>query len=1039
MRCNNQENSEENCSEETSLVKDERPLKSVYRLLMMTFFPSGFWSRLMTRILGDDLIIEIVRSYYTFPKEVVRKMKTPLDLKADFVCWQTGLGLKYLGETILRIKEIIPSVSNRPIDYLRPYANFQLNFEGKWTDVDMKNCSILEIYLPNHCLKFEKSDGTSFIIQPNQEYLTKLLALTVDHIDTLLEDWYPSLGTRFVHTSEGKFLVTRLVPCNLCLMELCDRSATFAEAEKSLEESSHEFVPSNELDIHSFSTLLQNSKEYDYGYESACSSKFPSKDKPDSDSDCSFKKSDEEKVFCFLTEECILRASEQKKINCPAHGDLSLKTIAPDTVFLDLGQHYLVKPSDIHRGKMLGRGAFGFVFRAHIKSKGSTSVTEVAMKMLQPVDPGHGAKKSDNQAYKMAYNKWEREPMQFACKAYCTARQELTILLSLRHPHVVPLVGVCTKPLALVLQLAPLGALDALIREYRRSGARMDSFVILKILLQVSKALEYLHQQHIIYRDLKSENVLAWKMPRPHEVIKEDTQVEVKLADYGISRSTLPTGTKGFGGTEGFMAPEIMKYNGEEEYTEKVDCFSFGMFIYELVALRLPFEGQESVKDHILDGGRPPLTVRETLYPSNLLDLMSLCWAESPKDRPTASQVVSMISAPEFIHQLDTIILNGANPVLSSCVVPNGKNFDTWLTHVGKQTEILTANSYAWINYKSLKCVSDITVTACCCIPNLDGSYEIWLGDANAVIYVFDYEDLAKPKQTHNLDPNSPATAIKSIVFSNRLQLVVSLTTNGKVYSYCRSSRNFQVIDIECSACFTVAVVEEHSDEFVEIWYGHSEGLVTIQKFAMSGDEMERRMVSHYPTDSKTSIMDRMDVFIIISSSSFCWTYLFPGSVIYHWCVEKKEILNKLDCSKLIPCSESLMSISIEDQLSPSKCQVSMLYALKDELFVGTNGGCLIIAESSTLRPVTVFRPHEQELKILHAYEFCDINVTEKNGRSNCSSQKNPLSPKRERFLVTIGKGYRSLSSRYVQISSSKKDKDDQMYYATLWKSGYWI
>jgi serine/threonine protein kinase len=47
----------------------------------------------------------------------------------------------------------------------------------------------------------------------------------------------------------------------------------------------------------------------------------------------------------------------------------------------------------------------------------------------------------------------------------------------------------------------------------------------------------------------------------------------------------LPTGAKGFGGTEGFMAPEIVKYNGEEEYTEKVDCFSFGMFIYELVSL----------------------------------------------------------------------------------------------------------------------------------------------------------------------------------------------------------------------------------------------------------------------------------------------------------------------------------------------------------------------------------------------------------------------------------------------------------------------
>ena len=40
------------------------------------------------------------------------------------------------------------------------------------------------------------------------------------------------------------------------------------------------------------------------------------------------------------------------------------------------------------------------------------------------------------------------------------------------------------------------------------------------------------------------------------------SNVQVKLADYGISRACLPTGTKGFGGTEGFMAPEIMKACG---------------------------------------------------------------------------------------------------------------------------------------------------------------------------------------------------------------------------------------------------------------------------------------------------------------------------------------------------------------------------------------------------------------------------------------------------------------------------------------------
>ena len=85
----------------------------------------------------------------------------------------------------------------------------------------------------------------------------------------------------------------------------------------------------------------------------------------------------------------------------------------------------------------------------------------------------------------------------------------------------------------------------------------------------MGKALEYLHQQHIIYRDLKSENVLVWEFPLPPN-LNLSSHVMIKLADYGISRMSLPSGAKGFGGTEGFMAPEILRYNGEEEYTDKV-------------------------------------------------------------------------------------------------------------------------------------------------------------------------------------------------------------------------------------------------------------------------------------------------------------------------------------------------------------------------------------------------------------------------------------------------------------------------------------
>lgn len=55
------------------------------------------------------------------------------------------------------------------------------------------------------------------------------------------------------------------------------------------------------------------------------------------------------------------------------------------------------------------------------------------------------------------------------------------------------------------------------------------------------------------------------------------------------------------------------------------------MLLYELIALRQPFEGLETAKDSILEGSRPLLTLDEVKFPSYCLDLMVLCWDQQPR------------------------------------------------------------------------------------------------------------------------------------------------------------------------------------------------------------------------------------------------------------------------------------------------------------------------------------------------------------------------------------------------------------------------
>lgn len=805
-----------------------RPEKSLTRLLLMSYFPSGFWSRLITRILADDQIFDALKCIYPLTKDGATKPNANASLNQSiefhWSVWQTGLGL-FLGNVLIfKIKEV--SLSCQASPYRNTKNRFKLKQEGLWCDIDLLTQSIMELNFPMNAIKVKPTKdnidlGIEMEIEINVQSVTQLLALIVEIIDCLLEDWYPTLGTRFVHTSEGKFLVTRLVPCQKCLLHSEERStqaptpsnSKFSKAmfKRVSVERSRDNILSG---LNEFSGILDEMAAVGTSKKSQDSLGYSDCDSGvDPNSECSSKTTSIEghplvgndslspPNYMWMVEECILAAYDKKSIQCPVHGEICLRTITPDVSFLDLSEANFIRPEDITRGQLLGRGAFGFVFKATSKIYGTRQTTQVAMKMLQPVAPGPRANQSAIIAHKAALGKWERDPLQHSCKAYCTARQELSVLLTLSHPNIVLLIGVCTQPLALVLELAPKGALDVTLRHYRRSGGRIGPFCFQLIVLQTARALEYLHRRRVIYRDLKSENILVFEFPEPHTEDHPGNGVYVKLADYGISRIVLPSGSKGFGGTEGFMAPEIMKHNGEEEYTEKVDCFSFGMFLYELISLSQPFEGHEAVKECILDGNRPVLTQRETQFPTYCLDLMVLAWDQNPKIRPTASQIVSIGSAPEFTHLLDVMSLSHSGAVQQglSYSISGLENldekscgFELWLPCSNSRIDLLLCSSKGWQQYHKISCpqlftsiqqqqmilnksIGGMKLTCCCIVDS-----NIWVGDSDGNIHAFSASDCVH-LFSYSLEVTDNC-AVVSLISLDKINRVAAGLKNGRIF-----------------------------------------------------------------------------------------------------------------------------------------------------------------------------------------------------------------------------------------------------------------
>jgi serine/threonine-protein kinase len=168
------------------------------------------------------------------------------------------------------------------------------------------------------------------------------------------------------------------------------------------------------------------------------------------------------------------------------------------------------------------------------------------------------------------------------------------------------------------------------LRQAIKNGATGDTRRKLGIALDIARALEHIHSQNIIHRDIKPDNVHV------------TTAGVIKLMDFGISKAqdSTRTTTGVVMGTPYYMAPEQVL---GKNITPQVDVYAFGVLVFELMTGTRPVVGDtvERIFYQIL---QEPLNVeplRQAGVPDSIIDLVARCTEKDPAKRPQGFGEVS--------------------------------------------------------------------------------------------------------------------------------------------------------------------------------------------------------------------------------------------------------------------------------------------------------------------------------------------------------------------------------------------------------------
>ena len=249
---------------------------------------------------------------------------------------------------------------------------------------------------------------------------------------------------------------------------------------------------------------------------------------------------------------------------------------------------------------LLGSGGFAWVFKGYDPEL----EIPVAIKVLKPQFAGDQA----------VVDRFKRE-------ASTAAR--------LRHPNIIKIyaVGRENDAVYFVMDYLPSGLANRL-----ETTQSLPEDYVLRVGVDVARALGFAHREGVIHRDIKVDNILF------------DTHGNAVVADFGIARAlsgyTNQTGTNMVVGTPQYFAPEQAR---AKPLDGRADLYSLGVTLFRAATGRLPFEGEdwyEIARQHVEEPAPPARSVNPALSPE-FEAIVLQCMAKAPDDRPPTGEVLA--------------------------------------------------------------------------------------------------------------------------------------------------------------------------------------------------------------------------------------------------------------------------------------------------------------------------------------------------------------------------------------------------------------